>query len=155
VFPGLRPRRTLYISDKVRQFITASAPGMDLKTRGRWLSARALLEAFVDGKWITIKSKPKSRAEMAILCPPEDGIWEFRDIKPRPSLRILGSFAEKDVFIALSPYERSELGAKGSAEWTNALRDYKDQWTKLFGRHQPMSGWSDPHAYISLSRYLD
>jgi hypothetical protein len=154
-FPGLLPRRTLYISEKVRQFITGTAPGMDIKKRGRWLMARAVLEAFVDGKWITIKSNPKSRAEMGILCPHKDGIWEIRDVKPRPSLRILGSFVRKDVFIALAPYERVELGAKGSEGWANALQNYKAQWTTLFNRHQPMSGGSYPDDYISLARHLD
>jgi hypothetical protein len=128
---------------------------MDLKMRGRWLTARAVLENFVDGKWVTFKSKPKSRAEIAILCPHEDGIWEFRDVKPRPSLRILGSFSEKDVFIALAPYERSELGAKGFEGWTNALQNYKAQWTALFNGHQPMSGGSLPDDYLSLARHLD
>src|ERR1019366_4943626 len=101
IFPGLPARRTLYISEKVRQFITSTAQGMDIKMRERWLTARAVLESFVDGRWITIKSKPKSRAEMGILCPHDDGIWEIRDVRPRPSVRILGSFTEKDVFIAL------------------------------------------------------
>lgn len=128
---------------------------MDIKMRGRWLTARAVLESFVDGKWITIKSKPKSRAEMSILCPHNDGIWEFRDVKPKPAVRILGSFTEKDVFIALAPYERAELGAKGSEAWTNALRDYKTQWTELFNGHRPMVGGSYPDAYLSYARYLD
>ena len=100
--PGLHPRRTLYIAEKVRQFITGTAPGMDVKMRGRWLVARAVLEAFVDGKWISIKSKPKSRAEMAILCPHKDGIWEFRDVKPRPSVRILAALPRR-MFSLLWP----------------------------------------------------
>ena len=155
IFPGLPARRTLYISEKVRQFITSTAQGMDIKMRERWLTARAVLESFVDGRWITIKSKPKSRAEMGILCPHDDGIWEIRDVRPRPSVRILGSFTEKDVFIALAPYERAELGAKGSEGWTNALRDYKTQWTELFNGHRPMFGGSYPDAYLSLARHLD
>jgi hypothetical protein len=155
VFPGLPARRTLYISEKVRQYITSTAPGMDIEKRGRWLTARAVLETFVDGKWITIKSKPKSRAQMAILCPHDDGIWEIRDVKPKPAVRILGSFTEKDVFIGLAPYERIELGAKGSEGWTNALRDYKTKWTELFDGHRPMSGGSYPDAYLSLARHLD
>jgi hypothetical protein len=155
VFPGLPAVRTLYISERVKQLITGTAPGMDIEMRGRWLTARAVLESFVDGKWITIKSKPKSRAEMTVLCPRGDGIWEIRDVKPKPSLRILGSFIQKDVFIALAPYERSELGAKDSEGWTNALQNYKVQWTELFDGHRPMSEGSYPDAYLSLARYLD
>jgi|SRR5271155_2270840 len=155
IFPGLPARRTLYISEKVRQFITSAAPGMDIKMRGRWLTARAVLEAFVDGKRITIKSKAKSKAEIGILCPHEDGIWEFRDVRPRPSVRILGSFTEKDVFIALAPYERAELGAKHSEGWTNALQNYKAEWTTLFDGHRPMSEGSYPDDYLSLARHID
>lgn len=155
IFPGLPARRVLYLSEKVRQFITGAWPGMDIEMRGRWLTARAVLESFVDGKRITIKSRPKSRGEMSILCPHNDGIWEFRDVKPKPAVRILGSFSEKDVFIALAPYERNELGAKGSPEWAIALSNYKNQWIQLFDGHQPMVGGSYPHAYLSDARYLD
>ena len=156
IFPAcVHPRRTLFVSEKVRTFISGTAPGMDEKMRRRWLTARAVLEAFVDGNWITTKSKPKSRAEMAILCPHEDGVWEFRDVKPRPSLRIFGAFMQKDVFIALAPYERSELGEKGSQEWTNALQDFKAQWQKLFDGHKAMYGGKYPDDYLSFARHLD
>jgi|SRR5579862_5381263 len=155
VFPGLAPRRTLYISEKVRALITGTAANMDSKMRERWLVARAVLEAFVDGHWITTKSKKKSRAEMAVLCPQAAGIWEFRDVKPRPSLRILGGFLQKDVFVALVPYERSELGKKGSQEWRDALQNFNVQWELLFGGHKPMSGGRYPDDYLSLARPLD
>ena len=155
VFPGLYARRTLYISERVKQFITATAPGLDVKMRGRWLTARAVLENFVDGKRMTIKSKPKSKAEIGILCPHKDGIFEFRDVNPKPSVRILGSFTEKDVFIALAPYKRSELGKKGSQGWTIALHNYKAQWAALFKGHQPMSEGRFPDDYVSLARHLD
>jgi hypothetical protein len=155
IFPGLQPRRTLYISEKLRQLITGTAANMDLKKRERWLVSRAVLEAFVDGNWITTKSKPKSRGEMAILCPHDAGIWEFRDVKPKPSLRILGGFMQKDVFVALAPYERSELGKKGSQEWSNALQDFKSQWERLFADCKPKSGGKYPDDYLSFARHLD
>jgi hypothetical protein len=154
IFPGIPARRTLYISEQVRLLINGQSVGMDKKMLERWLTARAVLEAFVDGNWMTVKSKPKSRAQLAILRPYADEIWEIRDVRPRPSLRILGSFAQKDFFIALAPYERSKLGAKGSAEWTRALQDYKTHWNWLFNGHQPMSG-SFPNDYFSYARHLD
>ena len=92
---------------------------------------------------------------MAILCPHEDGVWEFRDVKPEPSLRILGGFMQKDVFIALAPYERFELGKKGTQGWTNALQDFKVQWDKLFDGHNPMYGGKYPDDYLSFARHLD
>ncbi len=153
-FPGLPERRILYISEQLRLLITGQAVGMDIRTLGRWLSARAVLESFVDGRWMTVKSKQKSRAQFTILCPHADEIWEIRDVKPRPSLRILGSFAYKDLFIALAPYERSALGAKGSPEWARALQEYKTQWSWLFDGHRPMSG-SFPNDYFSDARHLD
>ena len=113
ILPGLPTRRILYISEQIRLLINGLAVGMDKKMLERWLTARAVFEAFLDGNWMTIKSKPKSRAQLAILCPHADEIWEIRDVKPRPSLRVLGSFARKDFFIALAPYERLEFGAKG------------------------------------------
>lgn len=154
MFPGLHARRTLYYSDFVRLLLLGQAPGMTAAQRGRWLAARAVLEAFVDGYWMTVKSKPKSRAQFAILEPHSDEVWEIRDVKPKPSLRILGSFASKDFFIALAPYERSQLGKKTSPEWAMALQIYKEQWKWLFDGHQPMSG-SFPDDYLSNARHLD
>ena len=92
---------------------------------------------------------------MAILCPHYAGVWKFRDIEPKPSLRILGAFMHKDVFAALAPYERSELGPKGSQEWSNALQDFNAQWEQLFDGHKPKSGGTYPDDYLSLARHLD
>jgi hypothetical protein len=158
VFAGLPARRTLYISQKIRQFISGADPTMDVKMRGRWLTAHALFESYVGGKVITAKSKPNGKGEMAILHPWEEGIWEFRDVKPSPGLRIFGSFAQKDVFIALSGYKRLDLGSKESREWTEALESYKIHWTSLFDGHsrmyRPMSG-SFPDEYLSNARSFD
>jgi hypothetical protein len=154
IFPGFSPRRILYISEQVKLLITGQAVRMDQRKLDRWLTARAILEAFVDGRWMTIKTRPKSKGQLAMLSPHADEIWEIRDIRPKPSLRILGSFAEKDVFIALAPYERSELGARDSTEWVTALQLYKLQWSWLFDGHRPMSG-SFPNDYISNARNLD
>ncbi len=62
---------------------------------------------------------------MAILCPHDAGIWEFRDVKPKPSLRILGGFMQKDVFVALAPYERSEFGKKGVSRMEQRIAGFQ------------------------------
>jgi len=62
---------------------------------------------------------------------------------------------QKDVFVALAPYERPELGEKGSQEWNNALQDFKSQWETLFGHHKPIAGGKYPDDYLSFARHLD
>ncbi len=62
---------------------------------------------------------------------------------------------QKDVFVALAPYERSELGEKGSQEWGDALEDFKALWKKLFDGHKPKSGGNYPDDYLSFARHLD
>jgi hypothetical protein len=139
-YPGKPPRRTLYLSERVRVLIDSPWEGMSAKQE-RWLLMRGWFEHFVDGGLITLRTKPKSQALMARLCPPEDEIWEAREVRPKPSLRVLGSFIARNTFVALAPYGRKELGAKTSKEgWIKALVDYKAEWALLFGELRPMSG---------------
>ena len=38
---------------------------------------------------------------MGLLAPREDAFWDIRSRDPRPGLRVIGHFAETDVFVAL------------------------------------------------------
>jgi hypothetical protein len=141
-------RRTLYLSPEVYSLISGTTTGMSPEKLGRWLQARAWFEHFVDGKRITLKSRPKSFALMARLEPPEDEIWEVRENKPRPSLRVLGSFVvERDTFVALTPSEHPQ-GRRNSSEWQEFIGKYKAHWEELFHGYEPLRG-SYPDDYLS------
>src|SRR5260370_28792640 len=76
---------------------------------------RADLEEFTKGKHITVCLEPfaAKSAYMGRLAPVADGVWDIRSRDPSPALRVVGLFAETDVFIAL--------------RW--APRSNKPQWT--------------------------
>ena len=85
---------------------------------------------------------------MRPLDPEEDEIWEIRCIDPDPSVRIFGSFAEKDNFIALEKRYRQDLEGRDSQAWRDAIRATKATWRRLFLAYPPHTG-DDLHDYIS------
>jgi len=154
LFPGLPARRTVYFSEKVRTLIAGPWPGMDRNLVARCIEARAWFEHFVDGRRITLKTKPKSKALMARLDPPGDEIWEARDLTSGQVSESLGAFAQRDVFIALTWAWRPDLRGRNSEEWPQALQEYQAAWSELFGSVRPMTG-SYPHDYLTNAIHFD
>jgi hypothetical protein len=56
------------------------------------------------------------------LSPKRDLVWEIRSVEDVPSIRVLGRFAERDVFVALTIEDRSELEGWNSQQWRRAIR---------------------------------
>ncbi len=59
---------------------------------------------FIAGKVISVGWDPMKKgvsAFMARLAPVEDEVWDIRSRDPSPGIRVLGSFSERDVFVAL------------------------------------------------------
>ncbi len=112
---------------------------------------RADLEMFVEGRLISVAEdpykKPKS-AYMARIDPPEDEVWDIRSRDPRPGIRVLGLFSEKDTFVALTYELREALGGPGSKEWRDARERCKTRWRGLFNPYLPLSR-SDANEYVS------
>ena len=85
---------------------------------------------------------------MKPLDPEADGVWEIACRNPKPSIRILGGFTETDVLAALVWRYRNPLGAKGSPEWGEAIRECKSEWAKRFLVYPPHVG-RNINEYIS------
>jgi hypothetical protein len=119
-------------------------PWEELEMEIRWRRVRADLEQFVTGGIIVVGETGYMKA----LKPEADEIWEIRCIDPDPSVRIFGSFAEKDVFVALGQRYRQQLAEIGSPEWAEAIRACKADWRRLFFTYRPHSG-SKINEYIS------
>lgn len=159
-FRGEPVLRHLYMSAEVRALVDGPWPsGMAGK---RCAELRAELEAFVSGREIGICLVPfeAGDAQMGLLDPASDGIWDFRSRHPKPGIRILGCFAAQNDFVALVPASRSvvtdfirlgPLGDRSSVEWKSTIRDASMLWTSLFQIYPPVSG-GDPGAYFS-SKY--
>src|SRR5262249_34948588 len=92
---------------------------------------QADLEVFVTARTIDPKY-------LFLLYPSRDAVWEIRSTRPSPSIRVLGLFASKDVFIATGHALRSELGCWESREWKIVKRDARSAWRRLFHPYDPV-----------------
>ncbi len=90
---------------------------------------------------------------MAQLEPWTDEVWEIRSIDPKPSIRIFGSFTEKDAFVGLTWSFRKDLDGYGGPKWQRAIQIYKTEWRNFFDC-APMSG-EYPYDYLSETVVLD
>lgn len=113
------------------------------KWRVRCARIRADLERFVTGDNLKVCRVPY-KADMAylgLLDPATSGIWDVRCVDPAPAVRMLGCFADKDVFVALIPASRSvptDLLFRGplhdgqSVQWNNVITECDTTWWTLF-----------------------
>ena len=58
-----------------------------------------------------------------------DEVWALCARQPKPGWRILGRFYEKDVFVAVRPWEKNKLLAR----YQEAAREVIEDWQRLFG----------------------
>ena len=63
--------------------------------------------------------------------------WELRSVRPRPSLRLFGRFAEPNVFVGTHIVERAPLGAKWSQSWEIEKLICEDEWKQAMGNARP------------------
>jgi hypothetical protein len=142
ILPGAAMKRYIFVAAEVAELL--DGPWDELEIEIRWRRVRADLERFVTGGLIVVGDD----GSMKPLKPEADEIWEIRCIDPDPSVRIFGSFSERDVFIALGRRYRQELAEKGSTEWAEAIRACKADWRRLFFTYPPHSG-SSINEYLS------
>jgi hypothetical protein len=103
----------MFISEEIKALLDGPWNNQDLRYRAGLLKAD--LEEFVKGSEILVCLEPfaAKAAYIGRLAPVEDGIWDIRSRDPSPALRVIGLFAETDVFVALRWAPRSRR-----IEWT-------------------------------------
>lgn len=136
---GSSVRRPMYIAEELWSLFATSHPDPEFESRIGTL--RADLEAFVDGTALY-------PGYLFLLSPARDAVWEIRSTRDDPSIRVLGRFAQKDVFIATNYATRSELGGWKSRAWRDARVKSCAIWTNLFHTYQPIIT-TDVHAVAS------
>lgn len=127
--PGAAAERAMFVSEGLWQFMQSPSPDQAWDERVGELQAD--LERFVTGDPIDPKY-------LFLLSPTSDAVWEIRSTRPKPSIRVLGLFAAKDVFVATNFALRSELGGWQSREWKAAKRAAKARWRHLLSPYQPL-----------------
>jgi hypothetical protein len=140
-------RRAMYVSKSIEELLINSwdSPQQEF----RWGYVLSDLTVFVRDPWITVAADPRraKAAYMARLLPDGDEVWDVRCRDPHPGIRLLGRFAEKNVFIALTWEERLPLGRFESDEWKAAISRCATEWNLHF--------WSDPLRGNYPDDYLD
>lgn len=110
------------------------------------------LESFIAGSVVSVAQTPR-RAKTAFLnrLEKERGqFWEMRQRIPKPGIRILGGFSEKDVFVGLTWSPRVLLKGYGSRDWRDATEECKVRWRRLFLSWPPFGGERVQfHEYVS------
>ena len=149
-FPGSAMSRVILLTETVRRQILGQHP--DNETAIRMGRLRQDLDHFTEGGLILIARGKNNGCYLKQLNPHSDEIWEIRSRDPKPSLRLLGSFGETDVFIGLQLVERGELGGYQSQQWKIAIRQCKAEWRRLFLTYPRFTGeW--PHDYVQSDFY--
>ena len=149
--------RTMVMSNEVARHVHGPWPSIDAERR--CARVRADLDAFVTGAVVTICLEPfeASDERFGLLHKPSYGIFDVRCFDPRPNIRILGGFADQDLFVALTFHPRSKpiswldrppLGDGGSVEWASAVHDTRKEWCDLFGSEQPRTG-KTPDVFLT------
>lgn len=132
-------KRALFVHERLWQLL--QSPEGDDEWERRVAELQADLEVFADGTNIGPKY-------LFHLYPPRDALWEIRSTRDEPTIRVLGFFADKDVFIATNHALREELGGWESREWKRVKREAGARWRHVFYTHQPLKG-TDIHQKIS------
>jgi hypothetical protein len=129
----------MFISEDIRTMLAATHEDPDMEERMGVLQAD--LELFAEGQPIDPKY-------LFRLYPAEDCVWEIRSVRPQPSIRVLGLFADQDVFVATNMALRETLGGWQSREWKNVKRTARAMWSQLFHTYQPLNS-SNIHDLVT------
>lgn len=138
--PSIPVVRSIFVTGQISSIVLG--PWDDKRHEYFGGRLRNALDRFTSGQLITATLVPyeAGSAFMARLDKPEDETWDIRIQDPRPALRVLGRFADKDLFIATDWYERKYLDDRNSREWRDAIEKCKTDWKNLFPAYDPMTG---------------
>jgi hypothetical protein len=125
---GEETPRTVFVSNELHEIV--NGPPWPATWEGRrHANLRALFDGFTEGDWITVAENPfdkNSRAILARVAPPEDEIWDFRCLDPRPGIRAFGRFSEPNTFIALTWNYREIV------DWSHEVKKVQGRMAEAF-----------------------
>jgi hypothetical protein len=125
---GTTARRAMLVVEDLWAILVSPEGSEDWERRVAELQAD--LEYFVEGRAIDPKY-------LFLLYHVREAVWEIRSVREQPSIRVLGQFAERDVFIATNFALREDLGGWESRAWRDVKVMARTKWTNLFQQYQP------------------
>jgi hypothetical protein len=99
-----------------------------------------------------ITSRTLDPEYIKLLWPHEDCVWEIRCMRPDPTVRVFGFFADRDAFVATNYELRPVLGKFESGEWKFAKTRARYIWRRLFG---PLLPRNETDAKLLISGAID
>ena len=117
------PRALLQVTELTAE-IASGRQYRDSKVAARWAKLEADMAHFVEGGYV-------NWGLMKWLDPQSQEVWELRSVRPRPSIRVFGRFAEPDVFIGTNLAYRADLKAKWSKEFWDEIFECEKIWKGL------------------------
>jgi hypothetical protein len=157
--PSDQSVRRIFLSQEIQQLLVG--PWVSVEWEKRCYALRATLESFVRGERVTVSLVPyeHGEADMGRLDTPKDNeVWDIRDRKTKPGLRIFGRFIDKDTLILTNFSPRSVpipgvdkkplKDHRKSYEWELAIIECMDQWASMFPAIKPMHK-DDASDYIT------
>jgi hypothetical protein len=145
---GFRRERQIVLAPDVKKFVFG--PHTDQKVRTRRLKLEVELSWFVEGGSVAVALpdemhlyKDQPDANLRLLHPWRDEVWEIRS-KMQPQIRLFGSFAGPDVFVAVLWAYRKDLGEPPWVECETS----KSEWKRFFPLCPPHTGRT-VHDYIT------
>lgn len=122
--------RTLFVSRTIQ---AAAAPPWPRGRNGiRQAQMRAWLDRFTSGARVSVAENPRKKPRDTFLArvdPKSADIFDVRCINPAPGIRVLGRFAEKDTFVALTWDHRENMTGR---DFDAAVAHCADEWKRLF-----------------------
>ena len=115
-------KRAFLMSKSLNNRIVESQQSSNVDVIHRWASLEGDILHFVTGGYV-------NRNFIKQLEPPKFEHWCLRSVRPSPSIRVFGRFAQPDVFVGTHAIERTTLKGKWSLEWElEKLFCEKDIW---------------------------
>lgn len=138
---GLPTVRYLFVTPEIFRLVE-TGPWDGVAEEKRFGRLRADLDDFTRGAKLTVEWEPyEARAAyFGRLDPIQDEVWDIRSRDPSPAIRVLGSFADCDLFVGLIWGWRKEWGDRNSREWRDAREQTKAMWRNLFPTYSPKRG---------------
>ncbi len=138
--PGQGVGRSLFLHSSIVQELNPEHWADDEMSM-RYGRLKADFDTFAGGDMIAVGMQPYDKDSSAFLArvdPVEYGAWCLRCYAPKPSIRVMGGFAEQDVFVALMSQPREMLDGPGGTKWMRFREDTLARWRDLFPGLQPL-----------------
>jgi hypothetical protein len=143
---GAAMERELFVSEEINRI--AHPPWSETPSGRRFALMRAYLDAWTEGRLISIADDPyhkPKRTFMARIDPSPDEVFDIRVRTPKPGIRVLGCFGDRDLFVSLTQAGHEDLVT--DQDWRNEREACKAAWRRLFPTYKPFHG-------ASLNEYL-